>query len=489
MVKKKQELNEEIELIDIFNEIETTDEKYTKNNDKEKKSKDKKVKNTDSIDSSSPKKVIKRKFKTKLMMQVLFCTFSIVFIMGCCIFYGTRFIKYYKIFNPKDENGNAVSLIGNHITSEASIVYEGEGLYLINGNYIFKGSEVNNYIKYANFMWRIIKINEDKSLDIILDTPINNLKWNSNVTDFSSSDISKYLNEEFLKLLNKDFLAKTNVCTDLIDDITKINCSSMDSASFVRLLNIDEFINSKVDDKTYISDGSSIWLSTRGSTKAWTINDVSLSYADTTNAYNIKPVVTLKNKTQVIKGKGTREDPYIIEKEDSNIYLSDHIKLDNDIWTVYKIDKDNLYLTLTNLYENGSKTYRFDVSNNKYDPTSLYSLAEYLNKEYYESLSYKDKLIETDWYTGEYSNSYSDILKDNITVKVGLTSIIDLKFDNVNNYYLLNGNSEGKVYIYNDGLAESKPGLSRSIKPSICIKKSKIKSGNGSIDNPYELEG
>ena len=496
MAKKNEKVNDEVELIDIFDEVENV-EKIDKNiNDKKlKKAKTKKEKQVEKeeivstdFDSTSTKKVVKRKFKTKLLVQVLFCSFSILFIIGCLVFYGNRLIKYYKIYNPKDENGKAVSLIGNHITSGASFVYEGEGLYLINGNYVYKGKEVDNYVKYSNFIWRIVKINEDKSLDLVLDTSINNLKWNSTVSDFASSDISKYLNEEFLKILNKDVLVKTSVCTDIIDDVTKINCSEADTSSFVRLLNIDEFLNSKVDDKTYISDGSSIWLSTRGGEKAWTINDVSLSYADTTYTYYVKPVVTLKNSTQVLDGKGTKEEPYIIDTEDNNIHISDHIKLDKDIWTVYKIDKENIYLTLTNLYEDGVKTYRFDVSSNKYDPTSKYSLAEYLNKDYYESLSYKDKLIEADWYIGEYLDSYSDILKEKVTAKVGLTSVIDFKFDNVNNYYILNGAKEGKIYTFNDGLVESKTALSRSIKPSICIKKAKVKTGSGSIDSPYELE-
>lgn len=74
--------------------------------------------------------------------------------------------------------------------------------------------------------------------------------------------------------------------------------------------------------------------------------------------------------------------------------------------------------------------------------------------------------------------------------KVGISSVVDFKFDNDSkNYYLLNGTKEGKSYVYSDYLIESKTTLSRAIKPSICIKKSAIKSGDGSLTKPYTLEG
>lgn len=463
--------NEEIEVIDIFDEDREIGTKKEEEQIKEKSS-----------------KIVKRKLKKGLLFQVIFCTFSIIFIIGCCIFYGSRLVKYYKIYNPKDENGKAISLIGNHITSKTSFVYEGEGLYLINGTYLYKGNEVNNYIKFSNLNWRILKINEDKSLDIILDNSINNLKWNSKITNYTDSDINKYLNTEFLSILNKSLMTNTNICNDIIDDINKISCNKPDASNMVRLLSVDEFLNSKVDEKTYISNGNSVWLSSRGSEKAWTINNLSLSYSEVENAYDIKPVVTLKNTNQVIKGTGTKEDPFIIEEETSSLKVGDHIKLDKDVWTVYKIEKDNLYLSLTSLYENGSKTYRFDLKSNKYNPENKYSLAEYLNKDYYESLSYKKLLLEVEWNIGEYKDSYKDIYDEKVKAKVGLSSIEDFKLDNVNNYYLLNGSEEGKIYLYNEGIVESKTTLARSIKPSICINKANIKNGTGTLEDPYNLE-
>lgn len=466
-MKKSNKKVEEVEVIDIFEEL-----------PKEKKTKKK--------NKGKPQK---RKLKKVLLFQTIFCGISILFVIGCCIFYGSRLIKYYRIYNPKDENGKSIELLGNHILNNSSFVYEGEGIYLINGSNIYKGENVNNYIKYSNLLWRILRINEDKSLDIILEDSVNSLKWNNTITEYSKSDINMYLNDVFLKNINKDLITNTSVCKDIIDDVAKISCNEIDSSNYVRLLTIDEFLNSKIEDKTFISNDNNIWLSSRGSNNAWTINGTSLSYAEVNNAYNVKPVVTLKNSNQISSGTGSKEEPYIIKEESSEIKISDYIKLGEDIWTVYSIEEDTIRLSMSNAYKSGNTTYRFDLNSNKYNPDNKSSLAKYLNENFYNSLSYKDIIIESDWYIGEYNDSYKDIYSEKVTAKVGLSSIADLKFDtDVSNYYLLNGTKENKIYLFGNDLIESKVVLSRSIKPSICIKTKKVKSGTGILTDPYILE-
>ena len=185
----KNELNdeEELEVIDIDDDIEEEKEVVEEENiDKNtEKKKDKKEKSKNKDKSTIKKATGKRKLKKGLLFQTIFCAVSIIFIIGCCIFYGTRLVKYYKIYNPKDSNGNAMQLLANKITSGATFVYDGDGIYLTGGTYTYKGEKVDNYIKYGNLVWRILKINSDKSIDIVLDSSINNLKWNSNITDYS----------------------------------------------------------------------------------------------------------------------------------------------------------------------------------------------------------------------------------------------------------------------------------------------------------------
>ena len=119
-----------------------------------------------SIREESEKKTTKKSKKTKekkpaKLWEKVFWGVSLAFILGCCIFYGQRLIHYYKIYNPTDPSGNRVQLIADEITGKSEYVYEGSGLYSNETGYVYKGEIENNYLKYNNMLWRILKINTD----------------------------------------------------------------------------------------------------------------------------------------------------------------------------------------------------------------------------------------------------------------------------------------------------------------------------------------
>ena len=87
------------------------------------------------------KKVKKRKKKKIIKapkVQTIFCLISLLFVLGCCFYYGSRLIKYYKIYNPKSESGETLVNLASSIITGSSIVYEGDGLYISSGNYLYK---------------------------------------------------------------------------------------------------------------------------------------------------------------------------------------------------------------------------------------------------------------------------------------------------------------------------------------------------------------
>ena len=94
------------------------------------------IKKEEPMKTSTKKK--KRKLKTK-SLQIAFCSVSALFILGCIIFYGLRFIKYYRIYNPKVDSSDGSVLLAQNITGNSEIVYQGSGLYSSSGNYIYKG--------------------------------------------------------------------------------------------------------------------------------------------------------------------------------------------------------------------------------------------------------------------------------------------------------------------------------------------------------------
>ena len=89
------------------------------------------------------------------------------------------------------------------------------------------------------------------------------------------------------------------------------------------------------------------------------------------------------------------------------------------------------------------------------------------------------------------SSSSKEITKSNVKAHVGMISMLDSKTNLTDNsFYLINGAEEGFAYYYNNGvMLKSKVTLSRSIKPVIAIKNSILKSGKGTSEDPYVMEG
>lgn len=435
--------------------------------------------------------IVKKRRLKKGIVQTVFCIVSLLFIIGCCIFYGSRLVKYYKIYNPKSESGEAIQLISNALIQGTPIVFEGSGIYRESGVYAYKGVDANNYIKYSNLTWRIVRTNADGSLEIILDDYINVLAWDFGGNSFVNSDINKYLNEVFVKKLNTNYLVKTTICNDKMESIDEYSCNEKNSDYYVKLLPANDFLNTVADGETYVASHEElVWLGTSASEdNVWHTNGSNLSSSVQNSAYLVKPVVTIKNSTALLGGKGTKEEPYIIEKKDKSIKVGSYVKIDEDTWIVYEKNNDNIKLVYSTLYNNGLSTYRFDVEKTEFDPESDNSLAKLLNTTFYESLSYKDLLLDFDVYTGKYDMSYEDIYDSKVTVKVGIQNAVDLKFNNdASGYYLSTKASDEKIYYYRQGILSSKPGMARVYRPTIAIKTPKTSNGDGTMESPFIVE-
>ena len=116
-----------------------------------------------------------------------------------------------------------------------------------------------------------------------------------------------------------------------------------------------------------------------------------------------------------------------------------------------------------------NKTYRYDLDKLTYETDSKSSLAEYLNTEYLDSLSYKDLLDEVEWVDGGYSTSLDDIKKNKNKAKVGVPSLLDYQFDSSVTGYFTTTSQEEYVFVYDNPLHASKPTISRSIRPCISL--------------------
>ena len=124
----------------------------------------------------------------KLNIQKVFWFISFLFILSCCIFYGTRFLKLY-LENKKVEIKEENSLIKVIRENNA----ENENFQIVNGQNYFTNNDTNNYLEYSNIMWRIIKVNSDNSITAIANNSLTSLVFGKNL-NYEDSQINKWLN-------------------------------------------------------------------------------------------------------------------------------------------------------------------------------------------------------------------------------------------------------------------------------------------------------
>lgn len=223
--------------------------------------------------------------------------------------------------------------------------------------YYFRGKVENNYVSFADLTWRIVKINSDGSVKLILDdytkTTANFYEDNSEVSaeeklDFSQNNMTEVLNTWFQDNL-KDFennIISNKYCLDdsianeendtnyyagnfrLLNDYTVSNtCLGTNYTSKIGLLSADEVVlagaNTKEDNTDFylhVSDKLVSWWTmtpSKGVEENVTFFEVDpngkLVEISNGNYYRgIRPVIHLVKRT-LATGKGTKENPYIIK--------------------------------------------------------------------------------------------------------------------------------------------------------------------------------
>lgn len=437
----------------------------------------------------------------KLNFQKLFCFISILFILSCCIFYGTRFIKLY-LENKKTEVEEKNTLTKKVKDNNSN----NDNFKSVNGQNYFTGKEENNYLIYSNILWRIIKINDDNSITAISDTSITPLTYGKKVL-YKDSEIFKWLNktddkysgilESSLNDISK-YLQKTTTCTDKLDELSNNPCKELDNDSYITLLPVIDYLNIGSKD-SYLVNNEFFYLSnTNSENKAWYADEEGILTLSTgTDIIGVRPVITIKSNVEYISGNGSKNNPYIIEKK--NNYFGSYVKLGNDTWRIYEVNNNEVKLMLNDYLKVNNKnlTYKYSNINSYYDDYKQGSIAYYLNHNYLDSLSYKNILKETNWANGYYNSdtnySYAHSLETTINSKVALLSIGNVFLNSeLNNYHIMTGSSQKGAMIYttNSNVKARLNQISSEINivPSICIDKELLKKGNGTIDSPFEME-
>ncbi len=242
------------------------------------------------------------------------------------------------------------------LIASSEIVKKGYGLYKIDNSYVYRGELVNNYVSINERLWRIVKLDSNDNIVLVLEKGYSsNLAWdnrynsqtkqNSGSNSFSTSRIKESLNaiyngdivEKNIELLDtntKAHMVSFDLCIGKRDlnDATHNNsteCASVEKDTKIGLLTVSDYLLASIDSNctvtnsracqnyNYLNNRTQFWLATAQSnttdkvylvTTSGVINSITAN-----NRTNARVVIHLNSNTLVKSGTGTEKDPYVIK--------------------------------------------------------------------------------------------------------------------------------------------------------------------------------
>lgn len=235
------------------------------------------------------------------------------------------------------------------LLEDKNIVVSGNGLYKTDNGYIFKGDNVNNYLKFKEDLWRIIKVFDDGSIKAINTKKTNTYSWddrynidresNYGINDFVTENINSRVKDVLETIYNeydeqsKAYFINQSLCigkrkiTDTIND-GSIECSNIIEKQPVGLLYVSEYLNASLDSNctsintqscinyNYLNSIGKTWTLTADfdtSYKVFRINNGTIKLSNASNNNQLKIVVIFNSKLLYSSGNGTETDPYIFK--------------------------------------------------------------------------------------------------------------------------------------------------------------------------------
>ncbi len=393
----------------------------------------------------------------------------------------------------------------------------------------YKGAGVSNYLLFSGMLWRIVKVNDDGTIKLILDDNAANLLYRQDGETFEGSNVAKWLNDYFYPTLrNTDTYVKSDStwCESTIGDpqAAPSTCENYTSGMPVGMLTIREFLDT-IDSEatTYFNTNISFWLLDH--------QDDTTGYAfynqrqgrilpmDNQDYVGVRPVINLKTDNSfIISGDGSADSPYKLNDyqygRDNDMlkdrYIGEYINYSGQYFRIIGFDENQNIKVIsagpirnssTNLdlvagYDNYDEVLKFDPSIEGNLGYKLnYELGDYINgsllvehefeRSYYDTTkNYSD--LDKDKFTSMLSipNSYDLFSGSNNNVEfIGYNySFIDVV--NQNGHFLMVNTANGQVF---DVLGKLFPTNSLKIVAYIS-KDARLAGGRGTATNPYYIK-
>ena len=253
------------------------------------------------------------------------------------------------LYIPYLDCGDAykTTALKDYIIDKQGIVTEGDGLYYLNNEYIYRGEYVNNYVSFAGQTWRILNIDADGNIKLLQDETKMRNYWDNRynvdakasvgINNYELSRINKALNDLYDEIFSADdkkYITNKNLCVGrrFVGDTTKdgqTECAEILENQKIGLIQMDEYLIVSLDSNckkirdgacqnyNYLSKYSESWWSiTPNAVDTSNVYEIYGGIANTSNASITKLVrasVYLNNDIIYVSGDGSKENPYVFK--------------------------------------------------------------------------------------------------------------------------------------------------------------------------------
>lgn len=448
--------------------------------------------------------------KKPFIITTLLIILNVIVLLGIIVFYLARLIKYYKLENG-DNDEDTPTLIVDEVKKKQSFLDETKGLVLDEktGIYTYKGKVEDNYVKYSGMLYRILNIDKDNNMKLVSESNVTLIYPGFN-KGYKKSYVNKWLNSSSDKysgiyedtLTNSNsIITNTTFCADVIDDVSNITCDEKINDYKITLLSLYDYKMSG-GKEGFLNNGDIFYLgSLNKDNKEYYVTsegEIALKSQDS-KAITIKPVITLNATNELIKGKGTKDNPYIVESHDIKLlgdaYINSIVKINDNTYKIIEVQKDKVKLTSTEVLKDKEEnlSIKFGGSDSAYTVDN--TVGKYLNKTFLNTLDVKDSVVNSEYYIGKLTLAnldYSALRNSKVKSKVGMLTIGDMFINETTNTFTILRGIEAddiiNVLNENGNLYADRISSKYNVRPAFYLKYNlEITKGKGTMDSPYEL--
>ncbi len=186
-----------------------------------------------------------------------------------------------------------------------------------NTTYYYKGDAINNYIKVNDMMFRIVRINYDGSLRLILNDVVLSSSYGTN-NEYEGSNLQKVLNAWFNDNFNDESYLVDGAYSYLNDvDYNTENLLYLDGYMMAKVgtLGVSEayLINQDVTSSYLNTVSGFLLMNPNGIDNVWAFKNNKIVSVSKNDVLSVRPVINIK--ADIISGSGTNIDPYVIRED------------------------------------------------------------------------------------------------------------------------------------------------------------------------------